>query len=358
MKISSKKLATFAMSNEMKIGSDPSEIFMPYGRWAYGRKSVELPDGITKTVFVMQSFNKPGATKIALALEAAVAAGGKGIPLYFGHPDVPEVAHKFPDKRAKGWARAAVAEEKGLRFSDITWNESPADGFGWFSPYWSGEAHWTDEQNAESSIDELSSIGLTNNPNILDFRLANEAGYEETNNSGDAADKKKGTTMELEQIKKALNLPAEATLEQVLAEITKMMTDKDDDETKIDAANAETEAAKAEADKNKVALENERKLRVDLILANAIADGRISVAASPAWKKRLMGNINAGSIALANEKPLKTKSDTSDLDPARNASAPDVGALANEMIAKGMTFNDAWAKLKKTRPELFVTAAK
>jgi len=346
------------MDNEMRVGDDPAEIVMPYGRWAYGRKEIDLPDGSKKTVFVMQTFSKAGAEKIAQAILANVADGGKGLPIYFGHPDVPWVAHKFPDKRAKGWAIEAVAEADGLRLRGITWNESPAGGFGWFSPYWHGVPSWIDDQNAESDIDELSSIGLTNNPNILDFRLENEAGYEEANNnSGDAAEKK-GTTMELEQIKKALNLPAEATLEQVLAELTKLMTVKADADTKIEASNAEAAAAKTEAATDKVALENERKAHADLILDNAIADGRISVAARPAWAKRLSDDVTTGSIALANEKPPKTKSEIEHLDPSRHASTPDLGELANEMVSKGMSFNAAWAKLKITRPELFKTAAK
>lgn len=345
-------IATFAMANELRLGEDPAEILIPYGRWPYGFKEVELPDGSTRKVYVMQSLQREGAEKIAQAIRAGVAAGGKGLPIYFGHPDVPEVASKFPDKRAKGWGRDAEAGADALVIRAISWAESPADGFGWYSPYWFGPPRFADADNAETDIDELQSIGLTNNPNILDFRLANEAGYD--GGSAASTHKPKDSKMEFEQIKKELGLPPEATLEQTLAEIAKLKAAQADGATKLEAANAEAAAAKAEDEKNKVALENERKARAGLLLDMAIADKRISPAARPAWEKRLLADPSAGAIALANEKPLKTESEAAKLGADRRATGVSPLALANEIAAKeGIPFADAWAKLKTTRPELF-----
>lgn len=163
--------------------------------------------------------------------------------------------------------------------------------------------------------------------------------------------------MELEQIKKELGLPPEATLEQIIAEITKIKTATADSATQVEAANAETEEAKKEEEETKVKLENERTARVGLLIDNAIADGRISVAAKPAWVKRLKQDVVAGSLALANEKPLKTVAKTDGLDPARNAAKGGISPLqlANEKVAKGMTFDAAWNAVKHERPELFAS---
>ena len=43
---------------------------------------------------------------MAAKINAGVADGEKGVPVYWGHPDVPELAHKYPDKRAKGWIKS------------------------------------------------------------------------------------------------------------------------------------------------------------------------------------------------------------------------------------------------------------
>lgn len=347
------RLATFALANEMRVGADPGEIVMPYGRWPYGMKDVALPDGTKRKVFVTQALRREGAANIARALREAIAAGAPGMPIYQGHPDVPEVAAKFPDKRAIGWIREAEATADGLRLANIDWKESPRGGFGWFSPYWFGAVTWTGRDAAETAIDELASIGLTNNPNILEFRLANEAGYEPDTNpdSGTAADKDK--TMDREMLLKALGLPPEATDEQILAEITKLKTASADATTKVAAANAEATAAKADETKAKTDLANERKARAGLLLDAAIGDGRIGVASRPAWAQRLAADFEAGAIALANEKPLKTRSVANGLDPAARTPNRAIIDLANEKVRGGMAFADAWAAVKRERPDLF-----
>lgn len=346
-----KRLATFALANEMRLGADPAEIVIPYGTWPYGVKDVEMPDGTMRKVFVMQSLRREGAASIAQAIRDGVAAGGKGLPLYFGHPDVPEVAAKFPDKRAKGWGRDAEAADDGLHIRAISWAESPADGFGWYSPYWFGPPRFTDAHNVETDIDEMRSIGLTNNPNILDFRLANEAGYEPSaTQSGTAADKDQ--TMDREMLIKTLGLPPEATDEQILAEITKLKTAAADAATKVEAANAESTAAKTAEEKAKTDLANERKARAGLLLDAAIGDGRIGVASRPVWAKRLSEDFDAGAIALANERPLKMRSVATALDPAGRAPARTLLDLANEKVRAGVPFADAWATAKREHPEL------
>ena len=52
----------------------------------------------------------------------------------------------------------------------MEWLKFPGKGFGWFSPYWFGAPDISGE-SALMAIDQIKSIGLTNDPNIMEFRL-------------------------------------------------------------------------------------------------------------------------------------------------------------------------------------------
>ena len=125
-------------------------------------------------MFFTQTLAAPGAEKIAQAIAASVADGEKGVPVYWGHPDVPELAHKYPDKRAKGWIKSATVEGDALVLSVEWLEENATDGFGWFSPYWGGPATDLGQGRYLKTIERLTSVALINIPNIQEFRLANE----------------------------------------------------------------------------------------------------------------------------------------------------------------------------------------
>ena len=135
-------------------------IFIPFGEWKY--------DGQSR-----QRLDRAHGEKIANELNARVAKGDPGIPVYQGHPDVPALAAKYPDKGALGWVvRAELANEDGKEGLALTveWDRDPGRGFRWFSPYWLANSR----EGGTYIVDEIASIGLVNNPNIPEFRLANE----------------------------------------------------------------------------------------------------------------------------------------------------------------------------------------
>ena len=135
-------------------------IFIPFGEWNY--------DGQSR-----QRLDRAHGEKIANELNARVAKGDPGIPVYQGHPDVPALAAKYPDKGALGWVvRAELANEDGKDGLALTveWDRDPGRGFRWFSPYWLANSR----DGGTYIVDEIASIGLVNNPNIPEFRLANE----------------------------------------------------------------------------------------------------------------------------------------------------------------------------------------
>jgi len=299
-----KNLNLYALANELNIGDPKSgTIRVPFGRWDFGEK--KLADG--RTVFFVQELTKDGAERMAAKINAGVADGEKGVPVYWGHPDVPELAHKYPDKRAKGWIKSAAVEADALVLSVEWLEENATDGFGWFSPYWGGPAKDLGQGRYLKELDSLTSLALVNIPNIQEFRLANELQGGLNNNATGAIAGEGEKKMDRAKLIQALGLPETATDEEIFAAIEKNKAAAADAATKQAAAAAEKGQAETERDEAKAELANERAAHRALLLDQAIAEGRISVAGRAAWDKRLTDDFAAGKVALANEKPLKTE---------------------------------------------------
>lgn len=161
--------------------------------------------------------------------------------------------------------------------------------------------------------------------------------------------------MNKEELIKILGLDENATDEQIMTAIkagAQAVEELATERTKAEAAEAEKAQAETEKDEAKAELANERAARCGLLLDQAIAEGRISVAGRPAWEKRLKDDFAAGSVALANEKPLKSKSAV-EATPGTSAKV-DLVALANERMAKhpGMTYTTAFAQVMAEHPEV------
>jgi hypothetical protein len=344
-----KNLNLYALANELNIGDPKSgTIRVPFGRWDFGAK--KLDDG--RTVFFVQELTRDGAERMAAKINAGVADGEKGVPVYWGHPDVPELAHKYPDKRAKGWIKSAAVEADALVLS-VEWLEEHAtDGFGWFSPFWGGPAKDLGQGRYLKQLDSLTSVALVNIPNIQEFRLANELQGGVNNNETGAIAGEGEKKMDRAKLIQALGLPETATDEDIFAAIEKNKAAAADAATKQAAAEAEKGQAEKDRDEAKTELANERAAHRALLLDQAIAEGRISVAGRAAWDKRLTDDFAAGKVALANEKPLKTETAVT-TTPGKQASV-DLVALANERMAKhpGMTYPAAFAQVMKEHPEV------
>lgn len=161
--------------------------------------------------------------------------------------------------------------------------------------------------------------------------------------------------MNKEELIKILGLDENATDEQIMTAIkagAQAVEELATERTKAEAAEAEKAQATKEKDEAKAELANERAARCGLLLDQAIAEGRISVAGRPAWEKRLKDDFAAGSVALANEKPLKTETAVT-TTPSKTAKV-DLVALANERMSKhpGMTYPAAFAQVMQEHPEV------
>lgn len=162
--------------------------------------------------------------------------------------------------------------------------------------------------------------------------------------------------MNREEIIKIYGLPEDASDEDVANAVkagAQAIEEIATERTKAEAAEAEKGQAEKDRDEAKAELANEKAAHRGILLDNAIADGRISVAGRAAWEKRLTDDFKAGSVALANEKPLKRASAVEGKKPAKAADV-NLVALANERMAKnpGMTYTTAFAEVMREHPEV------
>jgi len=302
---------------------DFNRLFIPYGDYP-----IELEDGGT----VVQHFTPASGLRIAENLANEMKTGkSKGIPVYQGHPDVPGLAARYPDKRAYGWITEAVAEKDGLALI-AAWNEAPGDHFSHISPYWGvTRKHY--------EVGTLWSVALVNNPNIKELRLPNES----------ADGKGEEETMDKELLT-LLGLGEDADAKAACAKVQALKDENAALTTKLDASKAETATAQT-------GLANERAARIGLALDTAIERGQITAAGRPAWEKRLANEkeFDAALVALANEKAVKTEGRSDGLKKPP-ASHSDVIALANEKVQKAggkISFLKAYGEVKKEHPEYF-----
>ena len=333
-------------------------IFIPFGEWNY--------DGQSR-----QRLDRAHGEKIANELNARVAKGDPGIPVYQGHPDVPALASKYPDKGALGWiTRIERVNESpdgravpGLALT-VEWDRDPGRGFRWFSPYWLANSR----DGGTYIVDEIASIGLVNNPNIPEFRLAHEA--EGNENKGDKME------LDIEELKKLFGLPPEATAEDIMAAIRKAhdaQAERDiaaEKQRQADEARARSDADMEEARRDlenekkahaatKDALANEKAVRADAAIDAAVRERRIGESARETWKTRLVNEGAPAYAALANEKPLPTRDATQGLanecgsDEEANKSKQRT-AMVNEIMTKeNIPYFKAWTAAKERNPELF-----
>jgi len=339
------------------LGASGKPIFIPFGEWRY--------DDTRR-----QRLDRAHGEKIANELNERVAKGEPGIPVYQGHPDVPELASKYPDKGALGWVtRIELANEGGREGLALTvdWDRDPGRGFKWFSPYWMAN----ESDGSTYVVGKIASIGLVNNPNIREFRLANEA--EDNNNNNERK------IMNREELIQMLGLPTEATDDQIKESIGELKRIADDKAAAEERAKAEAKAeakseldeAKAEAENAKAALENEKKaheatkaalanekaVRADAALAAAVKDGRIGEGAKETWKTRLVNEGETAYTALANEKPLSSKDRTQGLVNSCDGEGSDHErrmSLVNEIReSEKCSYDEAWSHAEKRDPALF-----
>ena len=218
----------YELANETSFGEP---LKLAYGTWRWQRQ-------------IFQKFDKTGAEKIREAVKAIIAKDEPGLPVYQGHPDVPELAARYPDKGAIGWIkRVEVGEKEALLF--VEWDRFPGKGFGWMSPYWGGKSKVDSSGKVMVEVEEMYSLGLVNNPNIRDFRLPNEE-----------SELTKGKRMKLEDILKLLGFAEDATPVEIKAKCQELVNALEARKAAEAKAKVQCEEAEKKASDAAKALEN------------------------------------------------------------------------------------------------------
>jgi phage I-like protein len=310
----------------------------------------------------MQRVDKAAIEAMANNFNSALARVGRalfgGVPFYVGHPDVPQLANEYPDRKAYGWVKALEARADGLH-AQVEWSE-PGKAllankhYKFFSPYWDARTVGTEKGKTVYQPTKLLSVGLTNQPNLPVKPLANEK------------DTQMKPTMEIAALVALLGLANTATEAEVTTEINRIKTEAG----KVTGlANEKTTAATALQNEQsahsttKTTLANVIKQRNTLALDNAVKAGKITAAQRAEWETKLTDNWDENSKALENTKTVvKTEAKTAGMGGRRGMLANEgdvrtrqqkVQGLVNAKMKAGMDYDSAYAAVKTEHAQLF-----
>ena len=267
------------------------------------------------------------------------ANGAKEILMDFEHQS--EVERIDSDTRAAAWiSNLAIDDERGL-VGDVKFTDQGAEAVSnrrlrFLSCTW-----YTDKQGRPM---KMTTVALTNKPNIPVAPILNKVKVE---GEGEAStvhlhlnpspNKQKGSEMDIEKLKQALGLPAEATEEQVLAAI------KEGQDAKAKAAELQAKAEKAALEKeaDEFAEANAKKCNKDVLKAQYIANKDVA-------KALVAGIPDAPDVQrVLNKQTAKTPSAREEVVLQRNK------AVAEYRTPHKCDFNTAWCACRSQNPELF-----
>ena len=257
------------------------------------------------------------------------ANGAKEILMDFEHQS--EVERIDSDTRAAAWiSNLAVDDKRGL-VGDVKFTDQGAEAVSnrrlrFLSCTW-----YTD---AAGRPTKMTTVALTNKPNIPVAPILNK----EPVPGVKTVEEKKGSEMDIEKLKQALGLPAEATEEQVLAAV------KEGQDAKAKAAELQAKAEKAALEKEaeEFAEANAKKCNKAVLKAQYIANKDVA--------KALVAGIPDAPSApqkLLNKSTAKTPTAQEDVALQRNK------AVADYRTAHKCDFNTAWCACRSQNPELF-----
>ena len=257
------------------------------------------------------------------------ANGAKEILMDFEHQS--EVERIDSNTTAAAWiSNLAIDDERGL-VGDVKFTDQGAEAVSnrrlrFLSCTW-----YTDKAGRPT---KMTTVALTNKPNIPVAPILNKGPVPGVKN----VEGKKGSAMDIEKLKTALGLPAEATEEQVLAAI------KEGQDAKAKAAELQAKAEKAALEKeaDEFAEANAKKCNKDVLKAQYIANKDVAKALvagipdAPAAPQRVLNKQTASTPSAREEVVLQ-----------RNK------AVAEYRTAHKCDFNTAWCACRSQNPELF-----
>ncbi|PTY02582.1 hypothetical protein DB346_08520 [Verrucomicrobia bacterium LW23] len=339
----------------------------------------------------LQVVDRAAAQAMAAQFNSLLSRVGRrfgGLPVYIGHPDMPDSPQK--DDRSYGWIEELQARNDGF-YGRIKWTEDGkaligGGSFKYYSPVW--QIH-RQGGNRVSPV-RLISVGLTNNPNIPVEPLANachpgagccqacstDSKPMKKNYLKDMTDAGAKSTETRRRLCNVMGLPDTATDAEL---------DAADDDLDKDAPNSTSLATAAkqrdtltnrvtehevtittltqERDALKAANATMHRQHAELLVGNAVKDGRVTPAEMAAWIVRVAdpAQHEESARALANKKvEYSTTSQTGGLGRRKadihdeNARTAKVAELvAANMHATGNDYDKAFRIVQETNPDLF-----
>jgi hypothetical protein len=302
---------------------------------------IEIPLGNHDHAQGMQVLDAESGAKLLSnfnSLKESKGAKFKGLPVYFGHPDDPALAARYPDKRSRGWIRQMEVSNEALRLH-VDWTplgrrEVEDEEVAFVSPRWGVQKIANTTRNVRPT--SLISVGLVNEPNLRDVApLINEgggstlppwihliAGTEPTASEDEvkaALQKKADDAGKIEEVRR--------TRDEYKAASDRHQKAHEDLQAALSNSKAEADQAlgneKARADAAELALSNERKARIGLIVGGLITGGRITKAEEAGVIEQLSNagdGFDALVTTLSNKAPVihTGASQTANLGSRRN----------------------------------------
>ena len=260
------------------------------------------------------------------------ANGAKEILMDFEHQS--EVEKIDSNTTAAAWiSNLSIDDDRGL-VGDVKFTDQGAEAVSnrrlrFLSCTW-----YTDKAGRPT---KMTTVALTNKPNIPVAPILNKEPVPGVKN----VEEKKGSEMDIEKLKQALGLPAEATEEQILAAI------KEGQDAKAQAAELQANAEKAalEAEAEDFAEKNSKKCNKDVLKAQYIANKEVA--------KALVEGIPDGAAPAA-QKMLNKGGATKPVTDQREVEKQRNKAIGEYRAAHpGCTFSSAWGACRQANPELF-----
>jgi hypothetical protein len=346
--------------NTVQIGDDGWAQIAPWGDYR-GECITVLPGGKTKSRPAIQRMDRQAGDVMVSRFYSPVARLRRtfrmGLPIFHGHPDQPGRGDQYSDKSPKGLIADLEARADGLYARPVFNNEGQVllEGISGlaFSPRWTAEL--VSESDSEFILrpTQLLSAGLTTRPN-----LPNQAINEQP--------------MDLTKLIAALvaigiTVPDGADLDAVTAAVStaseamaKEKTDREAAEKQVANERTELTSLRTEIANVRTELGAERQARAGLLINQAIREGRATEGDRPTILAQFANDFTAAFAALSVRKPAAGLPTTPRHDAAKGASTThtmldrqrQVITLINERMAKGETYDAAYAAVKKEKPSL------
>lgn len=378
----------FGIENEYSVGADGWVKLAPYGEHLKERMERDA-SGRPRLEVYLQRLDRTAAQSMVdrfNSLWGKVKRFIVGVPIYKRHPDLSVYspgtvpATLANDKTEYGMFAALEAREDGFYGRPVMTSAGQAaienEGLKFLSPFWAGRIHGEKNGVKIFSPMGLISAGLTDRPNIPGAEaLANAKEQHEEGEDQIMKDKIRAALIAAgvvalandaseEQCTQAIEALGKraGTAEAALANEKSARTTA---EQQAQTEKSAREVAERERNEAKTALANERKARVDLILDQALQEGRITPAQRPQWASELAALAGTAFDekvkALANEKvQMNTRAQTATLGARKNEAdqnadlTQQVVALCNEkMRATQCSYDEAFAAVRREKPELF-----